>query len=125
MLSVGHPAAAGLLLLVTTIFLVISWNLTLHSAIVSLIYISGLLVLLLFVTGLMSNLKQSYTWNWCLLFLLAPVVILPLQGWSAFAFRTLLGPGWGGVTIRVLLFLVVVLILITLIFNHRGALRRL
>jgi hypothetical protein len=107
------PVQAGISLLLVIVFLTISWNSGLDSSIISLIYIRGILILLLFLTSLIAELKEKASKVWLGIALVTPMIGLEFQSKYSYSFVQLLDTNF----LRVLIFIFIILVLVIVILT--------
>jgi len=118
-LTSTNPNIAALLLLGFTIHIIVLWNISLSTYLVGLIYVSGLLILLLFLTSLIRNLKQSARYNWLILLLALPWITLNFNYYTNFNITLVFKPTILPSTLLVLIILIIVIIIIRTIATKK------
>jgi len=115
----SNPNIAALLLLGFTIHIITLWNISLSTYLVGLIYVSGLLILLLFLTSLIRNLKQSARYNWLILLLTIPWITINFNYYANYnitlVFKSHILPS----TVLVLIILLIVIVIIRVIVRKK------
>jgi len=125
MLLSSSPAKGGIALLLTALLIIIQWNQPLIACLVGLIYISGLLILLLFLTRLLRKLKYNPRLNWIILIFILPLRMISTNRSRNFNITILIKQPWILRTIIIFLFLFIRLIIISNMINKTMHLRQL